>query len=48
MNKLYDNYNKTSSNVSKFQKNRIDKVNHRLNLTSEEIKRLTKLEAITT
>ena len=48
MNKLYDNYKKTSRYVSKFQKKRNYKVNQRHNLTSEEIKRLTKLEAITT
>jgi len=46
MSEWYDNQKKSSSNIRKLLQERIEKVNPRRKLTTEEIKRLNKLEAI--
>jgi|TARA_B110000914_G_scaffold217712_1_gene224155 hypothetical protein len=42
----YDNQKKPNGNLRKLLQERIDKANPRRQLTSEETKRLTRLEAI--
>ena len=46
MSEWYDNQKKLSSNIRKLLQQRIEKVNPRRKLTTEETKRLNKLEAI--
>ena len=46
MSEWYDNHQKLSSNLHKLLQERVDKANPRSKLTSEEEKRLSKLEVI--
>ena len=46
MNEWYDSQKESNSNFGKLLQERIDKANPRRQLTSEETKRLTRLEAI--
>ena len=46
MSEWYDNHKKTSSSFHHLLQERIEKANPRRQLTSEEVKRLAKLESI--
>ncbi len=46
MSEWYDNHQKLSGNLHKLLQERVDKANSRSKLTSEEEKRLSKLEVI--